>query len=161
MSKVFHKAVRQIFNAKVNVIFSDIGITLPSITNPGIQNFSSFKAIWDTGATNTVITEKIVNALSLMPTGKINCSGVHGNAVVNTYIVNIYLPNKVIIENVKVSEGKLLGAIDMLVGMDIIQLGDFSISNPNGKTVFSYCIPSHDNPVDLLEKSEKVNKRKS
>ena len=50
-----------------------------------------------------------------------------------------------------------------LIGMDIIQSGDFNISKKfDGKkhiTMFSFCIPSHSNPVDLLEKSEQVNIR--
>jgi hypothetical protein len=32
--------------------------------------------------------------------------------------------------------------IDVLIGMDIISLGDFAISNFDGKTQFSFRIPS-------------------
>ena len=41
--------------------------------------------------------------------------------------------------------------------MNIIQLGDFAIANAKGKTRFSFCIPPHDNPICLLEKTQKVD----
>ena len=33
---------------------------------------------------------------------------------------------------------------DVLIGMDIINLGDFAVSNHNGKTTFSFRMPSVD-----------------
>ena len=35
-----------------------------------------------------------------------------------------------------------LTGIDVLIGMDIINRGDFAVSNRNGKTMFSFRIPS-------------------
>ena len=154
----FHHAFRIVYHGLVKALITDCEIALPSATNPPPKQFSKFKAIWDTGATNSVITENIVKNMSLPPTGMVNTHGVHGESQVNTYIVDIKLPNNVCITDVKVTEGKLLGNIDVLIGMDIIQAGDFAISNTNGKTIFSYCIPPHKNPTDLFEKSEKINK---
>ena len=37
--------------------------------------------------------------------------------------------------------GKLLG-YDMLIGMDVMNLGDFAVTNKDGRTVFSFRIPS-------------------
>lgn len=42
---------------------------------------------------------------------------------------------------IPVTEGCLNGA-DMLIGMDIIGLGDFAITHKNMGTVFSFQIPS-------------------
>lgn len=42
---------------------------------------------------------------------------------------------------VKVTEGVLSG-FDLLIGMDIITTGDFSITNVGGKTIFSFRVPS-------------------
>ena len=42
---------------------------------------------------------------------------------------------------VQVSEAVLNG-FDVLIGMDIITLGDFSITNVGGKTIFSFRVPS-------------------
>jgi hypothetical protein len=74
--------------------------------------------------------------------------------------VDIGLPNGVCFQNIVASEGALFNNFDLLIGMDIIQAGDFAIANANGNTTFSFCHPPHNNPVDLLEKSNKVNPKK-
>ncbi len=161
-NKIFHHAFRTAYNGITNVLITDCEIGLPLATNPlPEKQFFPFKAIWDTGATNSVITENVVKKVSLPPTGKIMARGVHGEKRVNTYFVDIRLPNHVCITSVKVSEGKLMGNVDVLIGMDIIQAGDFAIANAAGKTTFSYCFPPHKNPIDLLEKSESVNPKKN
>jgi hypothetical protein len=49
----------------------------------------------------------------------------------------------------------------MLIGMDIIGLGDFSISNGENSTLFSFAVPPFTNKVDLLEKAEVSNSDQS
>ena len=160
VGKVFHHAFRVEYSPITKVLFTDCQIALPRATNPSSQKqFFPFKAIWDTGATNSVITDKVAKAVSVLPSGMATTRGVHGEAQVNTFIVDILLPSNVCIPNVRVSEGMLLDNVDVLIGMDIIQLGDFAISNCNGKTIFTYCLPPHANPIDLLEKSKAVNVR--
>ncbi|MCL2101130.1 MAG: retroviral-like aspartic protease family protein [Fibromonadales bacterium] len=103
-----------------------------------------FTAIWDTGATNSVISEKVVYSLDLEPTGKEIVYHANGKSLVNTHGVNILLPNDVVFTTLKVTEG-ILSGIDVLIGMDIILKGDFAISSFCGKTKFSFQIPStHD-----------------
>ena len=158
MSKTFHHAFRIEYNGVARALLTECAIAPPAAIDPSqSKKFFKFQCIWDTGATNSVITENIVKAAGLVATGMVQTRGVHGARPANTYIVDIGLPNGVCITNVTVSEGKLMDNVDALIGMDIIQLGDFNISNPNGKTVFSFCIPAHKNPVCLLEKSIRVN----
>jgi hypothetical protein len=38
--------------------------------------------------------------------------------------------------------------------MDIIGLGDFSISNGENSTLFSFAVPPFTNKIDLVEKAE-------
>ena len=101
-----------------------------------------FFAIWDTGATNTVITQKVVQDCELKPTGMVKVSHAGGEKITNTYLVNIRLPNKVEVCQIRVTEGIITGQGDVLIGMDIIGRGDFAVTNKNGKTVFSFRIPS-------------------
>ncbi len=157
--KTFHHAFRTRYDTRVRALVTESKIAKPSAIDPSNQKeFFDFKALWDTGATNTVITKKVIDKLSLIPTGKIKSRGVHGEKVVDTYIIDLVLPNRVLIADVKVSEAELMGDdIDVLIGMDIIQIGDFAIANSEDKTTFSFCIPPHKNPIDLLEKSERVN----
>ena len=56
---------------------------------------------------------------------------------------------------VQVSEAVLNG-FDVLIGMDIITLGDFSITNVNGKTVFSFRIPSTETVDYVQQEKQKV-----
>lgn len=104
---------------------------------------TNLNGIWDTGATGTVITKRIVDELKLVPTGItfVNTASESGKQV-NTYLVDIYLKKDLKIEGVTVTEGTIGQGIDCLIGMDIINLGDFSITNFNGKTTFSFRIPS-------------------
>lgn len=99
-------------------------------------------AIWDTGAIGTAITTKVVERLGLMPTGIATVATANGMALQNTHTVDIGLPNGVIIKGIVATQvDDLLGA-DALIGMDIITLGDFSITNFKGNTCMSFRMPS-------------------
>lgn len=98
-------------------------------------------ALWDTGATNTVITKRVAKALGLVQTGVALVNHAAGQSFKPKYVVNIMLPNNVGIPYVEVTEGDLTGE-DVLIGMDIITRGDFAITNVGGKTTFSFRIPS-------------------
>ena len=54
-----------------------------------------YNAICDTGATNSVITQKVAQECKLKPTGMTIVYHAGGKKDVNTYLVNILLPNKV------------------------------------------------------------------
>jgi predicted aspartyl protease len=113
----------------------------PSAHTGNYPELVTFNALWDTGATGTVITKKVAEALGILPTGQSLVHHANGSDIVNTYIVNIMLPNNVGIPEVDVTEGDLTG-FDILIGMNIIQYGDFSVSCKNGNTVFSFQLPS-------------------
>ncbi|MEW6235740.1 MAG: aspartyl protease family protein [Candidatus Omnitrophota bacterium] len=105
---------------------------------PGVE----FWAIWDTGATKSLITNVVVEKLKLKPIGVARVCTASGENISNKYIVNIGLPNKVGVPEVIVTEGILTDSVDVLIGMDVIVMGDFAITNKNGKTVFSFRMPS-------------------
>lgn len=101
-----------------------------------------WNALWDTGASRSTISQRVVDHLHLTPVGIAKVSTANGLADVKTYIVDIGLPNQVIVPNILVSCANLGDEIDALIGMDIITLGDFSITNVGGRTKLSYRIPS-------------------
>ena len=101
-----------------------------------------FIALWDTGATNTVISKDVVKRCGLKPTGMTLVHTAGGESYPNTYLINIILRNNVEVPNLKVTEGEIFGNKDILIGMDIINMGDFAVTNRDGKTVFSFRIPS-------------------
>ena len=100
-------------------------------------------ALWDTGATNSCVSDAVVTSLGLIPTGYVPIRTPSGSLNVGTYSVDISLPNGVDIDGLMVC-GSEIGkqGLGLLIGMDIISKGDFAVSNYNGKTVFSFRIPS-------------------
>ncbi len=122
------------------------------------NNFEKFNAIWDTGATNTAIASTVVNKLKLtrVTFAKVGTAGGEINAPV--YLVNIILPNNVIIPNIQVTELKDLNNCDVLVGMDIISQGDFAITHLDGKACFSFRMPPSRH-VDFVPESNEHNRR--
>jgi hypothetical protein len=107
-------------------------------------------AIWDTGATNSVITEKVVQECLLKPIGMTEVHHVGGKGFREVFLVNVVLPNSVGISALRVTQGDIVGQAEVLIGMDIISRGDFTISNFNGTTWFSFRIPSVRH-IDLKE----------
>lgn len=100
-----------------------------------------FTAIWDTGATGSVIAQDVVNACGLVPTGMVQVNHAGGVAMQETYLVNIRLPQGVGFPGITVTKAPLTGT-QMLIGMDIISRGDFAITNKDGITIFTFRVPS-------------------
>jgi hypothetical protein len=117
-----------------------------------VQSAKEYNGIWDTGATNSVISQKVINECELKPTGM---AMVQGATDVNpkpceTFLVNIFLPNKLVVPSIRVTKGSLANC-DVLIGMDIINQGDFAITHLDGKTTFSFRLPSLEQ-IDFVEK---------
>lgn len=101
-----------------------------------------FRSIWDTGATVSMVSKRVVDALGLPVEGLINIRHAGGEAVgVPTYRVDLLLYNNVQLEDIRVGLVNVR-EIDVIIGMDIINRGDFAVSNRNGATSFSFRIPS-------------------
>lgn len=135
-------------------------VAQPSMLNKNKNNedWMPIVALWDTGATVSAISSNVVSKLGLFPVDKAENYTAAGLQIVDLYYIDIALPNKVIVSNLRVTEC-ILPDFDVLIGMDIITAGDFAIANAKGMTRFSFCMPPHDNPICLYEKSQKVNKR--
>lgn len=58
------------------------------------------------------------------------------------YLISIALPNGVGFAQVQVTKGVLGPGADVLIGMDVITQGDFTVTNKGGVTVFSFRYPS-------------------
>ena len=94
------------------------------------------KAIWDTGAYGSVISPQVAEELGLMPVGVKPIQTANGTYEAYAYVVDLMLPNKLVIRGVEVSESDLK-VCDALIGMDIISMGDMKITNkPTTKFIF-------------------------
>ncbi len=137
-----HRAFTRKANGRVDSIETPAGIFVPAVGGALPTRIQSFKAIWDTGATNTAIASSVVKKLGIKPITFTQVGT--GGGVVNApvYLVNILLPDNVHLPNVRVTELSQLNNCDVLIGMDIISHGDFAITHVDGKACFSFRIPS-------------------
>jgi len=150
------KAFNIIYNQLVPVLITSVSIHEafdPQITKPP-DNLKDFRAIWDTGATRTAISKKVVEGCGLVPTGMCRVKTAGGEKDSFTYLVSVFLPNKVCFSQLRVTQADITDA-DVLIGMDIIASGDFAVTNLNGKTNLSFRIPSVE-CIDFVKKPPNV-----
>jgi len=106
-------------------------------------------AIWDTGATHSVISSELAKQLEAEPVDKCLVSNVYSkNKTSDVIMSTLILPNGTIIYGKRFSICDIPGA-DVLIGMDIISMGDFVITNAKRKTMFSFVIPSLNNKISF------------
>lgn len=98
-------------------------------------------AVWDTGATGSVITQTVVDRLGIQPISMVMVHGVGSSELSPVFLVDFYLPMGVVVQGLNVTQGQLVGA-DALIGMDVIAMGDFAITNFRGKTKMTFRVPS-------------------
>lgn len=140
---VSYKNKSRVLNAKVGI----------APNSPNINQHISLNwiSLWDTGATCTVITNKVVTSLGLKPVSMGTAHTPQGQYNSYMYYIDLYLPNHVVFPKLLVMEGQPSGC-DILIGMDVIGNGDFAVSNHNNQTTFSYRIPSSAK-IDFVEHS--------
>ena len=102
----------------------------------------SCKAIFDTGATSSMISCDTASELELFPSGSASVSGVHGTEYSNIYIIDLIFSNGFCIPEVRVSESVGSAGFDLLIGMDIISKGTLLVSGHNGRTFFYFQYPA-------------------
>lgn len=127
------------YNGYSNVLNNDVHIGAHIDDTPKMHS-QKWVALWDTGATNSVITKSVIDTLGLKPVMKTSASTPQGTYDTYCYYIDLFLPNHVIIPKLLVMEGEPFGC-DILIGMDVILQGDFAVTH-NGKTVFSFRMPS-------------------
>jgi hypothetical protein len=116
-------------------------------------------AQWDTGAGISVITPKIAKILDLVAKESIHIDSVGISGERGIVKITICLPNEIRYRELTVAICEFNSDAYMLIGMDIIQQGDFSISNKEGRTLLSFVYPSFNDTTDLYEKANNINKQ--
>jgi predicted aspartyl protease len=100
------------------------------------------QALWDTGADGSVISPKVVDLLGLLPSGATEVYTANGIAFQEVFDVSILLPGGLLIDTEVTCADLTTGQFACLIGMDVIEKGDFAVSNFQGKTVFTFRYPS-------------------
>lgn len=161
------KAFTTRYKGLTRTLYNQVGVCLPfTQEEAGTQQIkvNKYLAIWDTGATHSAITKKVAGELDLKPTGIAEVRYGSGLAQTNTYLVNIVLPDEVMVGSVRVTEVNLIPDDNtsddqqpqLLIGMDIIGMGDFAVTNANGNTVFSFRVPSREE-IDFVPEVKENN----
>lgn len=135
-------------------IVTEVAIGFPVLsTDTDIALFQQgLKAVWDTGAMGTSISKSLAEKLNLDKIGEVEIQGVTGSAFCSKYLVSLILPNNILIHELEVSDCEGNIGCDVLIGMDVIAMGDFVINNV-GETTFSFRMPSIKREDYTLEES--------
>jgi len=131
-----------------------------TITNLDTGQTVDILGVWDTGAESSVLRQDIVTLLGLKQRGFKTIIGVTGQSVRQTYFANLKLNNQDISLDMEITGVDSFSSDPkeaMLIGMDVIQQGDFSISNFGGHTVMSFRRPSQ-KKIDYCEETAQYNK---
>ena len=155
------KAFTITFSGRVRQIITDI-VVYPAFDpaappNPVPVGINT-KALWDTGASGSVISARLAQQLGLVPVGKAQVGHAGGTSSSLTYLVNFMLPNAVAIIGVVVTEAPIFSGFDVLLGMDVILHGDLSITHVDDKTCMSFRIPSYER-IDYVKQHESIVRR--
>lgn len=142
------------YDHRSNVLVCDVEIMngIDPVTRKPYKS-GNYKAIWDTGATNTMVTQRVIDDLNLRSHGVAKVNHVQGVGITQKYMINVGLPNGAAIRNVEATRGELIDHVDVLIGMDVICCGDLSITNFDNRTVFSFRIPPSGH-IDFVKELE-------
>ena len=136
------------YDIEYSHIMSEIITPVVIYSSRAVPDGRCFKAnaAWDTGATHSVITPEIVKELGLISIDKKVVGGIGQEIESDVVVGTIILPNETVLTESRFLVNTIPGA-DVIIGMDIISMGDFNISNAKGKTLFSFVIPPYKNKI--------------
>ncbi|MXX98462.1 MAG: hypothetical protein F4Y58_00940 [Gammaproteobacteria bacterium] len=140
-------------DGKLPVIMFDVEISPATLSDRNYLNPNRCKCrvMWSTGTARSQLSRKLIEELELEAIVK------SGNDKQLLYSLDVYLPNKVRmakVEMTEITQPLPHPDIECIIGMDIISLGDCSISHSNGNTFFSFRVPSLGG-MDYVEQSKK------
>jgi hypothetical protein len=118
-------------------------------------------ALWDTGATLTFMKPKLRDKLKLRMFGTgspIHIVGVGGLVKADFTYASLLLSDNLLFEYCPVYVVDFpVKNVDIIIGMDIINMGDFILSNTENKTTFSFVVPPLPNRIDFTDILKTLN----
>ncbi|MCC7246805.1 MAG: retroviral-like aspartic protease family protein [Saprospiraceae bacterium] len=129
----------------VLAIYTSASITPPLFSAEKTEiPINTVKALWDTGATHSAISNRLAGKLNLPIEDFARVTTASGIQHVPVYLIRVTLPGSFSFDEIEAVEFTYTDEddCDLIVGMDVMTQGDLAISNYDGKTVFSFRIPS-------------------
>lgn len=158
-SKDFWAFTHHTPGVRLRKIITPGGVSLPRSDPSATKPIHKVRALWDTGATNTNISASVVTTLGLRPIDRIQNRGINTTTECNLYLVDIHLPNNVVVPDIRVVGVQSIQDADILIGMDIIGIGDLAITNADGSTTVTFRWPSIET-IDYVKEVERVVKER-
>jgi predicted aspartyl protease len=97
------------------------------------DDIRTYKALWDTGATETLISNKVITELQLEKTGEVEVSTINGSIQSKRYGCGMLLEYHSKSINIQPAEFSHRKECDVIIGMDIIQYGLFILNKGDFK----------------------------
>lgn len=124
--------------------------------------YMTVRALWDTGCSGVAISQRVIDSLGLVGNGITNVHNAGQTYQSQYYPISIILPNKTDIHFLRATLAQTNG-FDILIGMQIISMGDFAVTNYEGQLFMTFRVPSirREDFVKENEKYEKIYKLQS
>ena len=90
------------------------------------------RALFDTGAQTTAISERVFSQLKLKPRGTVKVHTSQSDKIVDEYDIALEFDSNMYLNNLRVITANLKKfSIDCLIGRDVLQFGVFTYDGPN------------------------------
>lgn len=123
------------YESAASQLQTPIDISLCNDTSPRYR----VKALWDTGASTSCISERMARMMKLQPIAIEESISATDQMNACCYFVDAYLSDGMPFRNLEVTGLPLTGLdTDFLIGMDIISKGKFTVESVGGKTVIRF-----------------------
>ena len=161
-NNVIYRSFIKDYDKLKKILLMPIDIIPVSSSNEVISKTPvKIKALWDTGATLTVIKPELRDKLELcmVRTGSsARIAGLGGLFDANYTVLSLRLWENFEIDWCPVYVLDYSVDVDIIIGMDIISMGDFVVCNTDNKTSFSFVMPPFPDKTDFTMKARQLNK---
>lgn len=142
-------------------IVSDILLCPPEAGNP---NAIRVRAMWDTGCSQTIISQRVADFLALRHTGsRVFRSPIGGRAVSNVAEARVCIllgAARIKLEVGIMDKPNSDLDCDVTLGLDFITMGDFAFTHHQSQLVLSFCYPPVGYPADFTVIAPKFSGKK-
>lgn len=132
------------FDKNVKSLVTPVGITHPydeeRVVNKPKPHWTA--GLWDTGASNCLITKSLAEAYNLHPIDKVWVEHAKGRSLENVYLAFLQITNRYFVEVELTECQSISNNFEIIIGLDVISKGDFSITSSRNKVTFSFRLPS-------------------
>ena len=120
------------------------------------------KILWDTGATLTFMKPELRDKLKLSMVrteSSAVIAGVGGQLKADFTYASILISQNFIIEYCPIYVLDFPVNADIVIGMNIINMGDFSVNNTNANTSFSFIMPPLFDRINYADIADVLNQK--